>query len=100
MQLMDFGSHNAATLGREAAILQRLSACQPPPAGAKRAGHKRSRAPMDDQLSRYRQSIANIYPALVFILSESSEAPSLGTECVSTFISRLSPFHSKTTKSF
>jgi chorismate mutase len=67
---MNFGSHDAATLGRAVAILQRLSACQQPPAGAKRAGDKRSRAPMDDQLSRYRQSIDNIDAALVYMLAE------------------------------
>jgi chorismate mutase len=70
VELVDFGSHDAASLGRAAAILQRLSACQRPLPGAKRAARKRSRAPMDDQLSRFRQSIDNIDAALVYMLAE------------------------------
>src|SRR3546814_2559714 len=40
---MDFGSHDERCLGRAALFLQRLSACQCPHRGAKRAANKRSR---------------------------------------------------------
>src|SRR3546814_6039029 len=70
MKLMNFRGHNAASLGAAVTILQRLSACLRPLAGAKRAEEERSRRPMDDQLSRYRQSIDNIDAALVYMLAE------------------------------
>src|SRR3546814_4246584 len=70
MKLMNFRGHNAASLGAAVTILQRLSACLRPLAGAKRAEEERSRRPMDDQLSRYRQSIDNIDAALVYMLAD------------------------------
>jgi chorismate mutase len=69
VELMDFGSHDVGCLGRAKVNLQRLSACQRPPPDAKPFGHLRERA-MDDQLSRYRQSIDNIDAALIYMLAE------------------------------